>query len=214
MFGPRPRPSRSRPRPTSGGLSPHARWRRVEFLLDLARLAHAGHRVGRHVSDDRIGESCAWYHRNETSPAFASTLKVQSLESVADKAHDPLLHRTFGGYMTGAGFRSTSGHSLTVGFARDCIFLFANCGLCSQTEDARHSGSTNPKRILSLLERSVRRPRSARPPGWHAFWDRSWVIVDGDQRRRRARRRASPADRLRFRGRQQVSGQDRERERL
>ena len=55
----------------------------------------------------------AWYHRNETSPAFAATLKVQSLESVADKAHDPLFHRTFGGYMTGKGFRSQSGHSLT-----------------------------------------------------------------------------------------------------
>ena len=49
------------------------------------------------------GGAVAWYHRNETSPAFAATLKVQSLESVADKAHDPLLYRTFGGYMTGDG---------------------------------------------------------------------------------------------------------------
>ena len=58
------------------------------------------------------GKAVAWYHRNETSPAFAATLKVQSLEAVADKAHDPLLHRTFGGYMTVSSLLSEEGQAI------------------------------------------------------------------------------------------------------
>src|ERR1700722_2217236 len=54
----------------------------------------------------------AWYHRNEESVAFPSTLSLQSLQSLADKARDPLLHRTFGGWLTGAGFKAVEGHAI------------------------------------------------------------------------------------------------------
>ena len=53
-----------------------------------------------------IGDAVAWYHRNEESTAFESTMNVQSLESIADKTKDPLIHRTFGGWMAGAGFKA------------------------------------------------------------------------------------------------------------
>ena len=80
----------------------YARGRRAEFFVDAAWFADRGYRVSRHFSG-RVGNAVAWYHRNETSPAFAATLKVQSLESVANQARDPLLHRTFGGCLTAAG---------------------------------------------------------------------------------------------------------------
>lgn len=53
-------------------------------------------------------DSVSWYHRNETSPAFESTIKIQSLESIRSTLRDPLIHRTFGGWITGTGFKSTS----------------------------------------------------------------------------------------------------------
>ena len=51
--------------------------------------------------------SVSWYHRNEHSLAFEETIRVQSLEPIRDAMKDPLLHRTFGGWLTGAGFEAT-----------------------------------------------------------------------------------------------------------
>ena len=48
-------------------------------------------------------DAVVWRHRNEES-VVPLTLKHQGLTPVADKAIDPLLHRTFGGWMTAAGF--------------------------------------------------------------------------------------------------------------
>jgi len=116
----------------------------------------------------------AWFHRNESSPAFASTLKVQSLESIADRAHDPLLHRTFGGYMTGKGFRSTSGHSLTSA-SPVTAFSLRIAAVCGQTETARLWVAKSER----LARDDDAREALARTTAWwHAFWDRSWVIVD------------------------------------
>ncbi len=57
-------------------------------------------------------DSVSWYHRNETSPAFESTIKLQSLESIRKTLHDPVLHRTFGGWIAGSGFKSTDDRAL------------------------------------------------------------------------------------------------------
>ena len=43
-----------------------------------------------------------WHHRNERS-VWPVTLRLQGLESLIPAGHDPLLHRTFGGLMRGAG---------------------------------------------------------------------------------------------------------------
>lgn len=52
-----------------------------------------------------------WYHRNEHS-IVPFTLKHQGVESLSNLVTDPLLHRTFGGCMMGAGFVSQDLHSL------------------------------------------------------------------------------------------------------
>ena len=101
------------------------------------------------------GNAVAWYHRNETSPAFASTLKVQSLESVADKAHDPLLHRTFGGWMMAAAPRACVGEECSVPFksvdgprvgiaGASATFQIRVACPCFQMRNAPRGGSTRP----------------------------------------------------------------------
>ena len=117
---------------------------------------------------------------------------MQSLESVADKAHDPLLHRTFGGWMTAqAAFKlspKNDRHEFqSVEATRSnpqprCVFALRRLPLCPSAETA-----------AAWFEQARARLPPAQPtmPGpsipartaawWRAFWDRSWVIVDGDQ---------------------------------
>ena len=74
------------------------------FGVDGARCAFRGRRGGRRIPDG-LGDAVAWYHRNETS-VFPVTLKHQGLEAAADKVRDPLLHRTFGGWIAAKGFQA------------------------------------------------------------------------------------------------------------
>ncbi len=52
-----------------------------------------------------------WYQRNESS-IWPLTLDLQSLGAFKAKSSDPLLHRTFGGLLTGAGFRKEDDSTL------------------------------------------------------------------------------------------------------
>jgi hypothetical protein len=56
--------------------------------------------------------SVSWYRRNENAFAFEETIRVQSLEPIRDSLEDPLLHRTLGGWVTGAGFESMDDRTL------------------------------------------------------------------------------------------------------
>jgi hypothetical protein len=142
----------------------------------------------------------AWYHRNETSPAFASTLKVQSLESAADKAHDPLLHRTFGGWMTATGssnpslknrgseFKSITGHAIE---SRGPLLTFQIRVTCPCFQAPTAEAWVDRAKSLAaelvatddFVVHADAHPDALRrtEAWWHAFWNRSWVIVDGDQ---------------------------------
>jgi len=120
-----------------------------------------------------LTDAVVWYHRNETSTAFASTMKVQSLESIADKAHDPLLKRTFGGWMTGQGFSAVEGHALATP-APVKTFELRIGAPCAQTptaqewlDQARQTAAATP----GALERTA--------AWWQGFWNRSWVIAEG-----------------------------------
>ena len=153
------------------------------------------------VFPETKGGFVAWYHRNETSPAFAATLKTQSLESVADTARDPLLHRTFGGFITAAGkaseseshmpheFRCVGGHSLESPLPLMSFAVRIACP-CFQAksgavwlENARALATENTDSVAKTdtpdgawLDASGRTSAA-----WHSFWDRSHVIVENDQ---------------------------------
>ena len=57
-------------------------------------------------------EAVTWYHRNENALAFEETVRVQSLEPIRNTLWNPLLHRTFGGWVTGKGFHATDDRTL------------------------------------------------------------------------------------------------------
>ena len=139
----------------------------------------------------------AWYHRNENSLcACESTLKLQSLESVAGTVHDPLLHRTFGGFITASGpppgnsvakprmyplpFQCVAGHGIESSvLSHDFAIRIASpCGQVKDGEDwlSRCRSMTPLGENWEDCERAKERTSAT----WRSFWDRSRVIVAGD----------------------------------
>ncbi len=124
-----------------------------------------------------LGNAVAWYHRNEDTLAFKSTMQLQSLDSVADKATDPIIHRTFGGWMSGTGLKPVDHRTLSSS-APLKQFALSVAAPCLQT--ATPQGWLDEARRLSEdadADQAARRTTN----WWRAFWDRSWVVVDGDK---------------------------------
>jgi hypothetical protein len=118
-----------------------------------------------------VRDAVAWYHRNEDSTAFASTIQLQSLQAVAEKAHDPLLHRTFGGWLAGEGFKTAEGHAIATAKPVKS-FALRIAAPCGQTPTAQ----AWLKEARKLGEKTISEHRTAR--WWRNFWERSWVVTD------------------------------------
>jgi len=117
-------------------------------------------------------DAVTWWHRNESS-VVPLTLQHQGLASLAGLVNDPLLHRTFGGSMTGAGFVSADDHTLkSAAAAKD--FSLAIATESAPTADA---GAW-----LAQLPAPADTGTAARTTAawWNAFWNRSWILVNGD----------------------------------
>ncbi|GMU81629.1 MAG: hypothetical protein AMXMBFR47_15000 [Planctomycetota bacterium] len=118
----------------------------------------------------------SWYHRNEHS-VVPLTLRHQGLESIASDATDPLIHRTFGGRLSGEAFdrvdRSTiASHAPTRRFA-----------LRLTTHSAQTDTPNAWLEQLRAIDRKAATAEAARnstATWWEAFWKRSWIFVDGD----------------------------------
>jgi hypothetical protein len=117
-------------------------------------------------------DSVSWYHRNENSFAFEETIRVQSLESVRDTLKDPLLHRTFGGWVTATGFESTDDRTLATPQPMSEFHLRV-ASPCEQTPTATawlESAGSIAKAAMNGEDSLARTSAS-----WQKFWDRSWV---------------------------------------
>jgi len=128
------------------------------------------------VIDASAADAVVWYHRNAYS-IVPLTLKHQGLESAADLVHDPLLNRTFGGRMSARGF------------VKDGKAALRSAGEVSQFElrVAAHAAQTPTadawrQQAQALLEQSpsVREAARRTADWWAKFWDRSWIVVEGD----------------------------------
>jgi hypothetical protein len=123
-------------------------------------------------------DAVAWYHRNETSPAFTETLRVQSLEAASGTIADPLRHRTFGGWLTGTGFAAAGADGLSTP-APVHSFALRVAAPCLQTEAASEwIMAAHQAAALSGDAGAALRRTSA---WWRAYWERSWVVVGGDR---------------------------------
>jgi hypothetical protein len=118
-------------------------------------------------------DAVVWYHRNEHS-VVPQLLETQSLTG-AKGAFDPLLHRTFGGRMAGAGFVGAGDRGLKTAQPTKTIDL-SIATYAAQTDtvaqwtagvQAEASTSADARMALARTEH-----------WWGDFWDRSWVFVD------------------------------------
>ena len=119
--------------------------------------------------------SVSWYHRNENAFAFEETIRVQSLESIRDTLKDPLLHRTFGGWVTGAGFESTDDRTLaTPQPVREFHLRVASPSEQTPTADAWLKSAESIAKAAEDGPAALARTTAS----WRAFWERSWVNCD------------------------------------
>jgi hypothetical protein len=118
----------------------------------------------------------AWYHRN-TRSLYPVCLEVQHLEALKGQFADPLLNRTFGASLRGAGMvpdgakalkssQPTQRHQLSV-----CVLAEGAATADAWLKD------------LDRVEKVALRPgfdqaRVATATWWQNFWNRSWVFVE------------------------------------
>jgi hypothetical protein len=124
-----------------------------------------------------LKDAVAWYHHNETS-VVPKTIDHQGLQAVADKRRDPLLHRTFGGWMAGKGFRVADKRSLETPSAVN-IFDLRVAVPCVQAADAKTWRDV--AREISDRDGDTSKAGARTSAWWRAFWQRSWVFVSGDE---------------------------------
>jgi hypothetical protein len=105
------------------------------------------------------------------------TITHQSLQAAADKAPDPLLHRTFGGWMVAPGFKVADGHALDTP-APVTSFAVRIAVPCAQTETAQDW--LDAAKQLAGISADAQDARKRTAAWWQAFWSRSWVFASGD----------------------------------
>jgi hypothetical protein len=119
-------------------------------------------------------DAVVWYHRNESS-IVPLTLRHQGLETLADLVKDPLLNRTSGGRMEGAGFARDGANSLKSGgpVARFSLRIVAHS---SQPDSA----AAWEKEAAEIAAKAAGAEAAAKSTAawWDAFWGRSWIFAE------------------------------------
>lgn len=121
-------------------------------------------------------DAVTWYHRNEHS-VVPLTLRHQGLESLLSTAPDPLIHRTFGGRLSGAGFKRVDQRTIATDSP---VRQFA---LRLTTHTAQTETPDGWLDQLRDVDRKTPPPEAARTSTaawWGEFWKRSWIFVEGD----------------------------------
>jgi alpha-L-fucosidase 2 len=118
-----------------------------------------------------------WYHRNETS-IWQENLEHQGLGELSDRFEDPLLNRTFGGMITGAGFTAAGTQKLVAEPAARPLHLQV-LAHTAQTESA-DAWLDDVERLHGKVNAIAADERwQAHQDWWRDFWNRSWIEVSG-----------------------------------
>ena len=116
-----------------------------------------------------------WYHRNERS-IVPFTLKHQGLEELAEHFPDPLVHRTFGGMITSEELKRVGRDMLAAEGVKDFVLRIVTH--CEQTEDIEAWARELKRTAARTWDAAAR--RAVTEKWWREFWDRSWIVVEGD----------------------------------
>lgn len=115
-----------------------------------------------------------WYHRNETS-VVPQLWENQSLAGLAG-CFDPLIHRTFGGKITGNSFRAVGNRIESKNSVNQfAIRITTHTSLATELRDWVNGLAKESATSLSEPE-----ARSRTKKWWNEFWNRSWVLAKGD----------------------------------
>ncbi len=133
-----------------------------------------------------------FYHRNPGTNTLVNMLiKQQGLETFEDDITDDLRNRTFGGFITGPGFKA---EGKSQGKYQTAVFKAWD--LCSETAASTHQlrivthiAQTDTlkdwqQHLQALVNASANDREKARKDTaawWAGFWGRSWIIVRPDK---------------------------------
>jgi hypothetical protein len=114
-----------------------------------------------------------WYHRNEAS-CVESTLDLQGLAGAASVCRDPLIDRTFGGYVAGSGFTASGPQSMATR-EPDKAFGFLVACPCAQTPTSHAWIDMAAAAAAESTDPAVAMDRTRR--WWNRYWDAAWIHV-------------------------------------
>lgn len=120
----------------------------------------------------------AWYHRNERSIWRATVEAVDRFPEAYGAMPDPLLHRTFGGCIAGAGLKPEDALNLVSARPRRTHDVRVVL-LTEQTETAGEWLQRLDALAAEAEGASLKAARRAHEAWWHDFWDRSWISAAG-----------------------------------
>ena len=141
-----------------------------------------GHPVPLNFEPDIIlparSDRITWCHYNSNS-IYPLVLQQEHLEALLPGYPDPLLHRCFGAALIGAGLVNKDGHTLESSTpGRD--FRLDLYALSQEQAASPQSWQTSLDSLVSNVYRlNFKRARRAHDQWWNAFWNRSWVHVEG-----------------------------------
>jgi alpha-L-fucosidase 2 len=123
-----------------------------------------------------------WFHRNETS-CYPITLRVQGLGDFLDRFPDPLLHRTFGGCISGEGLVAADDQTLrstAPGQRRHAAIRL----LTAQTTTSEAWVGQLDRLVQETATVELEQARREHRRWWAGFWNRSWIFADAPRRGR------------------------------
>jgi hypothetical protein len=147
-----------------------ASWTMDGAPKDLVVAESADVRLDATVAAQAIG----WFHRNADS-VVATTLQLQGCAGLPG-AFDPLLGRSFGAWIEGPGLTRTADGMLAGQPARSVDLRIASPVLVASDPTAWIAAARRAAADAPPASEAA----AATAAHWSSFWDRSWILVDGE----------------------------------
>lgn len=140
---------------------------------------------------DEPGDAVIWYHRNEAS-IWPKVLEVQELPEYAAACpeRDPLLGRTFGGLLEGAGMKRPAQGVVALESAAPATEHHIRVHVLTdrtKTPEAWVSGIKALRKEAGGVD--ARTAYDAHVRWWNEFWNRAWIHISGPPDQEEAIRR-------------------------
>jgi len=124
---------------------------------------------------DIEGENIVWLHRNKRS-IWKDNLELQALGDWTETHTDPLLNRTFGGFISSDKLQKTDKFNLKTSEPQKA-FSVSVYALTQQTETAEEWIEAIQQQAKNIESQSRKKRLSQHKLWWNEFWQRSYINV-------------------------------------